>query len=92
MEITKKDEYDSKRADLMLAATFFSILILVLIMVVFRVDGNTGLGATLIILIGKFATMIGNAYNFEFGSSRSSKTKDDTINKALDATPPAAVK
>jgi hypothetical protein len=51
----------------------------VLIMVVFKVDGTSAVGGVLGMLVGMFAAAWRTAFDFEFGSSRSSKDKDVVI-------------
>lgn len=68
------------RASWMLVATLAALVLLVAVMLFREIDANTALGGVVIMLIGKFANAWDTAFLFEFGTNRSSKTKDETIN------------
>lgn len=69
----------NRRADIMLALTFLGIVALVVLMVFRDIDANTALGGMVILLIGKFVGQWETGFNFEFGTTRTSKVKDETI-------------
>lgn len=65
------------RANAMLMLTFIGIFLCVWLLVHYSVDANSALGGALLLLIGKFVGNWGTAFDFEFGSSRGSRDKDD---------------
>jgi len=67
------------RADIMLALAFAGVAFLSWLLLTYRVDGATAIGGFLIATGGALVKMIGDAFAFEFGSSRSSKDKDATL-------------
>lgn len=67
------------RANWMLAVTVAGIVGCVWVMVAHNLSADSAIGGILIFLIGK---LVGNweaAFNFEYGTTRGSRTKDDTI-------------
>jgi hypothetical protein len=73
--------YKNIRASWMLTVTFIGIVGLVLLMVIKDIDANTAIGGVVLMLVGK---LIGNwetAFNFEFGTTRTNKEKDETIKR-----------
>lgn len=66
------------RANAMLVCTFIGLFGSVMAMIHYNVDANSAVGGALLLLIGKFLGNWGTAFDFEFGSSRGSKEKDDT--------------
>ena len=75
-----KDGRTNKRASVMLAAVFV-MLLLGLAAVVFMSNLDEFAKTTLNLLIGRLLGHVDQAFNFEFGTTRSSKDKDETINK-----------
>ncbi len=69
------------RADLMLVCAFIIVALIAYLLAVGHVNANTGVGGFLIGAGGMFVRNIGTAFDFEFGSSRGSKDKDDTLIK-----------
>ncbi len=69
------------RADLMLVCAFVIVALIAYLLAVGHVNANTGVGGFLIGAGGMFVRNIGTAFDFEFGSSRGSKDKDDTLMK-----------
>lgn len=67
----------NNRANVMLALTFLGLLLCVAAMIFMNVDANTAVGGVLIMLVGKLTSMWGTAFDFEFGSSKGSKEKDE---------------
>lgn len=67
------------RANAMLIATLAALVLLVIVMLIKDIDANTALGGIVILLIGKFSNAWDTAFQFEFGTTRSSKAKDNTI-------------
>lgn len=82
VELMKVTGKINVRASAMLLITILALVGLVLIMLFRDVDANTALGGVILLLIGKFSNAWDTAFNFEFGTNRSSKDKDATI-KAL---------
>ena len=71
------------RADVMVGVAFIAVLAIAALMVLGGVDGGTAAGGFLATIGGMFARNIGTAFDFEFGSSRGSQNKDESIATAL---------
>lgn len=71
--------HTNKRASVMLAVTIVALVALVAVMLFKDVDANTALGGVILLLIGKFSNAWDTAFQFEFGTTRTNKAKDDTI-------------
>lgn len=56
------------------------LVILALVFVVLKSDLNEYAKGITTLVLGRFLGYLDNIYNFEFGATRSSRTKDDTIN------------
>jgi len=69
----------NRRADVLIALAFAGCLLVGLVLVFGGIDGSSAVGGYLIAVGTLFAQRIGTAFDFEFGSSRSSREKDDTI-------------
>jgi len=71
----KKAGYTNRRADLMVAVAFCS-----LVFICWLINSNVGLKPEVLAIfnmaIGALLKMLGDAFQFEFGSSRGSKLKD----------------
>lgn len=67
------------RADIMVALAFIAVIAIAALLAMGKIDGNTAAGGFLIAVGGMFARNIGTAFDFEFGSSRGSQTKDAAI-------------
>jgi hypothetical protein len=67
------------RANVMLAGAFTSLLVIVLLLAMYRADLPDGIAAILGGLCGSLATMLTQAFNFEFGSSRGSSEKSNQM-------------
>ena len=67
------------RADIMLAMAFGGVAFISWLLLSYRVDGGAAVGGFLIGVGGALVKMIGDAFAFEFGSSRSSKDKEAII-------------
>lgn len=67
------------RADIMLAMAFAGVAFISWLLLSYRVDGGAAVGGFLIGVGGALVKMIGDAFAFEFGSSRSSKDKEAII-------------
>lgn len=70
------------RADIMVAVAFFSVICIALVLAYFT-DLKGEVIGFLTAVGGMFARNIGTAFDFEFGSSRSSQNKDAVIGKVL---------
>lgn len=75
-----KDGRTNRRASVMLVAVFI-MLLLGLAAVVLLSELNEFAKTILNLLIGRLLGYVDQAFNFEFGTTRNSKDKDDTINK-----------
>lgn len=71
------------RADVMLSLTFLGMVACVGCLLYFKVDANTAVGGALLMLVGKLLGNWSSAFDFEFGSSRGSRDKDESLNKLL---------
>ena len=75
VQITQQG-YHNYRADIMLAFVFIA-----LIYITYVINANAAMKPEVLaifnMMIGALLKMIGDAFQFEFGSSRGSKTKDD---------------
>lgn len=67
------------RADIMLAMAFAGVAFISWLLLSYKVDGGAAIGGFLIGVGGALVKMIGDAFAFEFGSSRSSKDKEALI-------------
>ena len=67
------------RADIMVGLAFLAVIIIAAMLAMGTVDGNTAAGGFLIAVGGMFARNIGTAFDFEFGSSRGDKEKDNVL-------------
>ncbi len=70
---------DAARANMMLVAAFAAVIVIAALMVLGHVPGGSAVEGFLMTIGGLFARNIGTAFDFEYGSSRSSQTKDATI-------------
>lgn len=70
----------NRRADIMLALTYGGLVALVVLMATRDIDANTALGGVVLLLIGKLIGQWETGFQFEFGTTRANKTKDETIN------------
>jgi len=69
------------RADLMLGMAFAAVLTIAIVLAVGGVDVGSAVGGFLITIGGMFARNIGTAFDFHYGSSKSSREKDALIAK-----------
>lgn len=67
------------RANVMLIGAFASLIITVTLLALFRTSIPDGIAAIMGGLCGSLGTMLTQAFNFEFGSSRGSSVKTDQI-------------
>ncbi len=67
------------RANAMLAVAYIGLFACIGLMLHFSVDANTAIGGVLMMASGKFLGMVGTGFDFEFGSSSSSRAKDETL-------------
>lgn len=84
VELIKTTGKSNKRADIMLALTYLGLVALVTVMLVREIDANSALGGIVILLIGKLISQWETGFQFEFGTTRSNKAKDDTIKSLSD--------
>lgn len=73
------------RANVMLGMAFCSFITIIFLTVWFRSTIPDGVLAILNASVGALLYMIGQAFNFEFGSSRGSSEKSNTISNMADA-------
>lgn len=71
----------NKRADVMLLAAFVAVIAIAALLALGEVEGADAVGGFLITIGGMFARNIGTAFDFEFGSSRGSREKDELLAK-----------
>lgn len=79
VELIKITGKSNRRADIMLGLTYLGLAALVTCMLVRDIDANSALGGIVVLLIGKLISQWETGFQFEFGTTRGSKTKDDTI-------------
>lgn len=72
----KQAGYHNYRADIMLALAFISLVGIIWMLWSARLDMPDQIFAALNMAVGMLLKMIGDAFQFEFGSSRGSKEKD----------------
>jgi len=75
--------HKNRRADIMLAMAFASLVAIIWMTWKARLDMPDMVFALLNMAAGALLKMIGDAFQFEFGSSRSSKDKDEVISNIL---------
>lgn len=78
----------NRRASVMLVLTYVGIFVCIGVMLFKEVDANSAIGGALLFLLGKLSGNWETAFNYEFGTSKSSKAKDDTIASLTAAAPP----
>jgi hypothetical protein len=71
----------NSRASVMLAMAFIAVVVIATLLALGSVDAASSVGGFLITIGGMFARNIGTAFDFEFGSSRGSKDKDDLLSQ-----------
>lgn len=71
------------RADVMVAIAFVAVIVICWLLAAKGVDANSAAGGFLIAVGGMFARNIGTAFDFEFGSSRSSSDKTAALEEML---------
>lgn len=84
--VRKIDGGKNNRADIMLVAAFVAVIAIAALLALGKVNGADAVGGFLITIGGMFARNIGTAFDFEFGSSRGSRDKDELMAKAAAAT------
>ncbi|HEX9173863.1 MAG TPA: hypothetical protein VF861_14515 [Telluria sp.] len=72
------------RANIMAAAALLLVIICLMI-VVWSTDSNEFTKATISLILGRALGWVEQLFSFEFGTTRASKTKDDTISKLTGA-------
>jgi hypothetical protein len=75
----RRTEPRNPRADIMVGLAFLAVILIAALLSLGAVDGNTAAGGFLIAVGGMFARNIGTAFDFEFGSSRGDKEKDNVL-------------
>ena len=83
VEIRKVPAGANVRANVMLAGAFFALIVVIAGVLAFRASIPDGIAAILNTICGSLLTMITLAFNFEFGSSRSSSEKSDVMASLL---------
>jgi hypothetical protein len=69
----------NSRADIMVALAFIAVIVIASLMAFGAVNGDSAAGGFLVAVGGMFARNIGTAFDFEFGSSRGDKDKDNIL-------------
>lgn len=67
------------RADVMLALAFVSVIAIAAVLALGGLDPGEAIAGFLMTIGGMFARNIGTAFDFEFGSSRGSREKDEAL-------------
>jgi hypothetical protein len=83
VEVRKLSGGTNARANVMLIGNFVAIIVIVLGIIFYRQDMPDGIAAILGGLVGNLATMLTQAFNFEFGSSRGSAEKSDQLTSMI---------
>jgi hypothetical protein len=76
-----KAGFNNRRADVMVALDVAGLIACLIVLVFFRASLPGEVVGILSTIAGIFGACLRDAHQFEFGSSRSSQAKDDTINK-----------
>lgn len=71
------------RANVMLIGAFVCLVMVILGVLFYRADIPDGIAAIMNTACGSLLTLLGQAFNFEFGSSRGSSEKTDQITNML---------
>ena len=71
----------NKRADVMLAGAFISVVVIAAVLGAGQIEAGSAIGGFLLTIGGMFARNIGTAFDFEFGSSRSSIEKTEMMSR-----------
>jgi hypothetical protein len=77
----RKAGQQNKRADVMLAGAFIAIVVIAVVLGTKNIDAASAIGGFLLTIGGMFARNIGTAFDFEFGSSRSSAEKTEMMSR-----------
>jgi hypothetical protein len=72
----------NRRADIMLVSAFLAIIVITIVLAMTTISSSSAIGGFLITIGGMFARNIGTAFDFEFGSSRSSLEKTELLARA----------
>lgn len=78
LEVRKAPAGANARANVMLAGAFVTLVTIIIGVLLFRSSIPDGIAAILNTACGSLLTLIGMAFNFEFGSSRGSSEKSDS--------------
>lgn len=81
--------YRNSRLNVLAAAAMIVVILCLAIVVWVQVKDEFAKGIITLIL-GRFLGYVDNVYNFEFGSTRGSKAKDDVISNLAAASPVAS--
>ena len=73
--------HTNRRADIMLTLAFLAVIVISCLLALGTVTPSSAVSGFLFTIGGMFARNIGTAFDFEFGSSRGSKDKDDLLSK-----------
>lgn len=76
-----KAGFNNRRADVMVALDVVGLIACLVVLALFRTSLPGEVVGILSTIAGIFGTCLRDAHQFEFGSSRSSQAKDETINK-----------
>lgn len=91
-EMTPESMYRNSRINALAVAAFIVVILSLAITVFMHVEDEFAKGIITLIL-GRFLGYVDNIYNFEFGTTRGSKAKDDVItNLTTSAVAPSVVR
>ncbi|MDR0744562.1 MAG: hypothetical protein LBE97_01235 [Holosporales bacterium] len=77
----------NKRADIMVLAAAIGLVVCLLTLIVYKKDLPGEAVGIISTIAGIFGSCLRDAYNFEFGSSRGSKEKDQTVAAMISKNP-----
>lgn len=83
IEVRKMSGGTNARANVMLVGAFICLIFIIFGVLYFRASIPDGIAAILNTACGSLLTLLGQAFNFEFGSSRSSSEKTDQMANAM---------
>lgn len=76
------------RANILLAFVAAGALVVIVVLAFSDIDASSALGGALLLALGKFLGNLETAFQFEFGSSRGSKEKDEILGALTKAPDP----
>lgn len=88
METAQSEAYKTRRLNILAAGAFIIVIVCLAVTVFLQVTDEFAKGIITLIL-GRFLGYVDAVYNFEFGTTRGAKAKDDAITNLAAANPSA---